>query len=91
MLSRDPADRPGFDHLLSSFQVSIFPEYFYTFLKDYVSSLADLPNTSAEINFLQRVASSPGTRIDRVLAEWESISVHLDSSISSAQAVDPGK
>lgn len=79
MLSRDPGERPSFDHILNSFRGSIFPEYFYTFLKDYVNSLSetqDSANTSD--GFLKRVANQPGTKIDRLLEEWESVSIHLD-------------
>ena len=76
MLSRDPNDRPNFDRILSAFRGTIFPEYFYTFLKDYASSLAELPDNT-DVDFLQRSASQPGTRIDRMLDEWESIQIHL--------------
>ena len=79
MLSRNPSDRPSFDRILSSFRGSIFPEYFYTFLKDYSASLSELPETT-EAAFLQRSATQPGTKVDRLLSEWESISVHLESA-----------
>ena len=79
MLSRDPNDRPSFDRILTAFRGSIFPEYFYTFLKDYSTSLSELPETT-DAAFLQRAATQPGTKIDRLLSEWDSISVHLESS-----------
>lgn len=79
MLSREPRNRPSFDRILSSFRGSIFPEYFYTFLKDYSTSLSELPesNTAA---FLQRSATQPGMKVDRLFNEWDSISVHLEYS-----------
>lgn len=88
MLARDPHDRPTFDHILSSFRSTIFPEYFYTFLKDYTNSLAELPETvtststssSADGGFIKRAASLPGTKVDRLLEEWESVSVYLDGT-----------
>ncbi|OCF39322.1 VPS15 protein kinase [Kwoniella heveanensis CBS 569] len=86
MLARDPADRPSFDLILSSFRDSIFPEYFYTFLQDYVNSLSEAsePPTSVgqDSSFLQRSAGLSGTKIDRLLDEWESISIHLDKGPS---------
>lgn len=79
MLARDPADRPNFDRILSTFRDSIFPEYFYTFLQEYVSSLAELPER-ADSSFLQRVSPHAGTKIDRLLDEWDSISIHLEGT-----------
>ncbi|WVR03468.1 hypothetical protein IAU60_000459 [Kwoniella sp. DSM 27419] len=87
MLAREPADRPTFDRILSSFRETIFPEYFYTFLQDYMASLAEAQGgtfgtTTAEpgkdATFLQRSAGLSGTKVDRLLEEWESISVHLE-------------
>ncbi|ORY34315.1 hypothetical protein BCR39DRAFT_556705 [Naematelia encephala] len=77
MLSREPGDRPSFDRLLTDFRGSIFPEYFYTFLSEYTSSLSELPE-GPDGPFLQKVASLPGTKIDRMLEEWDSISIHLE-------------
>lgn len=79
MLSRDPVDRPSFDRILSTFRGTIFPEYFYTFLKDYSTSLSELPEDAA-LSFIQRAAPHPGNKIDRLLNEWDSISVHLEGS-----------
>lgn len=87
MLSRDAGDRPSFDRILASFRGSIFPEYFYTFLKDYSSSLSELPETTSAA-FLRRSASQPGTKVDRLLQEWDSISVHLEST---GKGVDESK
>lgn len=77
MLSREPDDRPSFDRILTTYRGTIFPEYFYTFLKDYVSELNELPNTP-DAEFLQRSSTLPGTKIDKMLEQWDSISVHLE-------------
>ncbi|WVF66213.1 hypothetical protein IAT40_000953 [Kwoniella sp. CBS 6097] len=86
MLARDPADRPSFDLILSNFRETIFPEYFYTFLQDYINSLTETPETVRSAGsygtFLQRSAGLSGTKIDRLLDEWESISIHLDKGPS---------
>lgn len=77
MLSREPDQRPTFDRILNTYRGTIFPEYFYTFLKDYVTELDELPESS-EPDFLQRASHHPGTKIDRMLEQWDSISVHLE-------------
>jgi phosphoinositide-3-kinase regulatory subunit 4 len=87
MLSRNPEDRPSFDQILNSFRGTIFPEYFYTFLKDYVNSLSDSPDSqNSQDGFLKKVANQPGTKIDRLLEEWESVSIHLDHDSSDGQS-----
>jgi phosphoinositide-3-kinase regulatory subunit 4 len=79
MLARDPKDRPSFDRILSTFRGTIFPEYFYIFLKDYVNSLSEGPDSAGSLDdFIKKMASQPGIKIDRLLEEWESISIHLD-------------
>lgn len=90
MLARDPHDRPSFDRILSIFRGSIFPEYFYTFLKDYATSLSELPESSQRNHdFLKKVASQPGTKVDRLLDEWESISIHLEKGVDESELVLP--
>jgi phosphoinositide-3-kinase regulatory subunit 4 len=86
MLGRNPEDRPSFDHILNNFRGSIFPEYFYTFLGDYVNSLSDTQDSAnTPDGFLKKVANQPGTKIDRLLDEWESLSIHLDQGGEEGQ------
>lgn len=47
MLSREPSKRPSFDHILSKYRETIFPEYFYTFLQDYINSLNEKAEDSS--------------------------------------------
>ncbi|EJT48342.1 hypothetical protein A1Q1_02625 [Trichosporon asahii var. asahii CBS 2479] len=77
MLSRNPSDRPTFDRILNTFRGTVFPEYFYTFLKDYITDLSELPD-SPEPDFLRRVCGVPGTKVDQMLEQWDSLSVHLE-------------
>lgn len=44
MIQLDPTARPTFDTLLHTSRGSVFPESFYSFLHNYVSSINDLPN-----------------------------------------------
>lgn len=86
MLSRDPKDRPSFDHILSTYRGLIFPEYFHTFLKDYVNSLSEGPESQPESDgFVRKMAGQAGTKVDRLLDEWESISIHLDQGADEGQ------
>mgnify|MGYP002718827671 CR=1 FL=1 len=79
MLSRSPEERPKFDHILSAFRGTIFPEYFYTFLQDYTASLNELPPSTGPTYF-PTAATKPGTKIDRMRDEWDSILIHLDGT-----------
>lgn len=44
MINLDPSSRPAFDTLLHTSRGTVFPEPFYSFLHNYVSSLNDLPH-----------------------------------------------
>ena len=96
MLSLEPSDRLKFDRILSDYRGTVFPEYFYTFLQDYVTSLSETPrNINPEAapsaknspDFLQQCSPVAGTRIDRMLAEWESVLVHLEEDKGEGAAL----
>lgn len=46
MIDLDPLARPTFDTLLHTSRGSVFPESFYSFLHNYVSSINDLPHNT---------------------------------------------
>ncbi|RDB23837.1 Serine/threonine-protein kinase ppk19 [Hypsizygus marmoreus] len=46
MINLDPTARPTFDTLLHTSRGSVFPESFYSFLHNYVSSINDLPHNT---------------------------------------------
>ena len=46
MISLDPSQRPTFDSLLHTSRGNVFPESFFSFLHNYVSSINELPSTS---------------------------------------------
>jgi phosphoinositide-3-kinase regulatory subunit 4 len=46
MIDLDPLVRPTFDTLLHTSRSSVFPESFYSFLHNYVSSFNDLPHNT---------------------------------------------
>lgn len=46
MIAVDPSVRPSFDTLLHTSRGSVFPESFYSFFHNYVSSINELPSSS---------------------------------------------
>lgn len=44
MINLEPTERPTFDTLLHTSRGTVFPESFYSFLHNYVSSINDLPS-----------------------------------------------
>ena len=46
MISIDPSGRPTFDALLHTSRGTVFPECFYSFLHNYVSSVNEVSSTS---------------------------------------------
>ncbi|KAF9254440.1 hypothetical protein L218DRAFT_1082334 [Marasmius fiardii PR-910] len=46
MISLEPSDRPTFDSLLHTSRGKVFPECFFSFLHNYVSSVNELPTPS---------------------------------------------
>lgn len=58
MIALDPSARPAFDSLLHTSRGVVFPECFYSFLHNYVSSINDLPTT---FPFSPAAPPNPGT------------------------------
>ncbi|KAJ3515360.1 hypothetical protein NLJ89_g1813 [Agrocybe chaxingu] len=52
MICIDPSDRPTFDTLLHTSRGSVFPESFYSFLHNYVSSVNELSSETLGVNNL---------------------------------------
>lgn len=88
MMSLNPKDRLSFERILTDNRGTIFPEYFYTFLQEYLVSLSELAS-AGPADFLTKNASSSGNKIDRMLDEWESILVHLDEAKRSGSPCGP--
>ena len=69
MISLDPSDRPTFDILLHTSRGSVFPESFYSFLHNYVSSVNELSSDA--------LPSHSDHRLDRIWADYESIEPYI--------------
>ena len=50
MISLDPSERPTFDTLLHTSRGTVFPESFYSFLHNYVSSVNELSSDVLAVN-----------------------------------------
>jgi phosphoinositide-3-kinase regulatory subunit 4 len=50
MINLDPAERPTFDTLLHTSRGSVFPESFYSFLYNYVSSINEPSSETLVVN-----------------------------------------
>jgi phosphoinositide-3-kinase regulatory subunit 4 len=50
MITLDPSERPTFDTLLHTSRGSVFPETFYSFLYNYVSSINELSSESLAVS-----------------------------------------
>ncbi|KAF8958945.1 hypothetical protein BDZ97DRAFT_1839964 [Flammula alnicola] len=59
MINLDPAERPTFDTLLHTSRGTVFPESFYSFLHNYVSSINELSSESLAVNNPQYIPSQP--------------------------------
>ena len=80
MISLDPSERPTFDTLLHTSRGTVFPESFYSFLHNYVSSVNELSSDVLAVN------SPPPTvlpihdsdhRLERIWADYESIELYI--------------
>ncbi|PPQ92492.1 hypothetical protein CVT25_010325 [Psilocybe cyanescens] len=50
MINLDPSERPTFDTLLHTSRGTVFPESFYSFLHNYVSSINELSSENLAVN-----------------------------------------
>ena len=62
MIELDSTSRPTFDTLLHTSRGSVFPESFYSFLHNYVSSINDLPHNTPFSTTLPQTATSMSTQ-----------------------------
>jgi phosphoinositide-3-kinase regulatory subunit 4 len=59
MIDIEPTARPTFDTLLHTSRGTIFPESFYSFLHNYVSSINDLPSNPPFSSTAPSTAATP--------------------------------
>src|ERR1700761_3689808 len=85
MTSLDAQSRPSFDTLLQSSRGTLFPETFYSFLHNYISSVNELrapsPFTSRtglhESLSLRSLPSDSDHRLERIWSEFDNVESYL--------------
>ena len=91
MVTLDPSQRPTFDMVLHTSRGAVFPESFYSFLHNYVSSMNDLssPSVFAKPPITTPITESLSTteptplpsdsdhRLERIWTEYESVEPYL--------------
>ncbi|KAE9405511.1 hypothetical protein BT96DRAFT_988303 [Gymnopus androsaceus JB14] len=60
MINLDPSARPTFDSLLHSSRGTVFPESFFSFLHNYVSSINELPGISPFAPSISSIVNAGG-------------------------------
>ncbi|ERF74363.1 hypothetical protein EPUS_02050 [Endocarpon pusillum Z07020] len=76
MIRLDPESRYAAEEILTFWRGKVFPEYFYGFLHQYMSSLTDSSSGSKPIS-LDVNAIEPDERIERIYADFDKISYFL--------------
>jgi phosphoinositide-3-kinase regulatory subunit 4 len=92
MITLDPSARPTFDTLLHTSRGSIFPESFYSFLHNYVSSINDLPTPSPFSPTAPLTSASSTTVTHSVAPSTSSNSTfrpNTTSGLSSVPSAEP--
>lgn len=82
LLARDPDTRPLAEMLLKSYRAKCFPEYFYTFLYDFVTEMNDPERFQVPEN--NDNVSPSDLRIDRIYESFSKIATALDFKYASA-------
>lgn len=84
MTSLDPNTRLSFDALLQSFRGTLFPESFYSFLHNYISSVNEVsspsPFTRSHDETQRKADTLPNDsdrRLDRLWSEFDSVESYL--------------
>ena len=86
MINLSPPDRPTFDNLLHTSRGTVFPEPFYSFFHNYVSSMNELSNNmSPNTPSLTQPLSTPvpGTRPGSVASATTVTNIETKSSIDT--------
>ncbi|KAK6079600.1 phosphoinositide 3-kinase regulatory subunit 4 [Seiridium cupressi] len=77
MLALDPEKRYSAEQYLDIFKGKVFPEYFYTFLHQYMELLTDTSSGQAPVSGATRNLGEADDRIDRVFYDFDKISYFL--------------
>jgi hypothetical protein len=74
MIALEADHRPTFEKALSDFRNTVFPDYFYTFMSDYVVNLAadhHVPNSTLTNDPIARSYGQADSIISGVCRDWD--------------------
>lgn len=77
MLALDPEKRYSAEQYLEIFKGKVFPEYFYTFLHQYMELLTDTSSGRAPVSGATKNLGEADDRIDRIFYDFDKISYFL--------------
>ncbi|KAH6659259.1 hypothetical protein BKA67DRAFT_509915 [Truncatella angustata] len=77
MVALDPEKRYSAEQYLDIFKGKVFPEYFYTFLHQYMELLTDTSSGRAPVSGAARNLGEADDRIDRVFYDFDKIAYFL--------------
>ncbi|KAH8681103.1 phosphoinositide 3-kinase regulatory subunit 4 [Xylariales sp. PMI_506] len=77
MLALDPQKRYSAEQYLDIFRGKVFPEYFYTFLHQYLELLTDPSSGRAPVSGASKNLGEADERIDRIFYDFDKISYFL--------------
>lgn len=73
MLSLNPEDRPTCEKVLVDYRNTIFPDYFYTFLQDYVNDMYYKSEGAGGQDPTMRFASKADDIVEAIADDWSGI------------------
>ena len=76
MIAVGAEHRPTFEKALSDFRNTVFPDYFYTFLADYVLDLAadhHVPNSPATNDPIAKSYGQADSIVSGICRDWDGI------------------
>lgn len=74
MIALEADHRPTFEQALSDFRNTVFPDYFYTFMSDYVVNLAadhHVPNSTTTNDPIARSFGQADSIITGICRDWD--------------------
>ena len=97
MIALEPDHRPTFEKALSDFRNTVFPDYFYTFMSDYVVNLAadhHVPNSTMTNDPIARSYGQADSIISGICRDWDGMIAAMieehDLAVSRLSEADQG-
>ena len=80
MIDLDPEKRYSAEQHLSFYKSKIFPEYFYSFLHDYMQDLTEPTTTDAQLALDSEILVESDRKVERVFHDFDKIAYFLGYS-----------